>query len=316
MATYNGAKYLKEQLDSFVAQICQPDELVICDDGSIDETLVILERFKKEAPFLVRVYQNSKNLGHTQNFSKAIELCQGDIIFLSDQDDVWHPQKIKRVLTTFAEHPDAGYVFSDAILVDENLTPTGSLWESINFSNYRYKNYIDGNQVAAMLNGGNFVYGNSLSFRASFRGLILPIVSTSWEFGHDTWISLLLSIVGARGIAIPEVLLSYRQHTQQVAGAGRKISFIKKILKATKNKKKYFFGKAVDLRSIKDRAKMGSINSIELLDDYIFHLEMRGSLYSMSRWAKMHSIYTEMKSGRYSRYSSSLKSVFKDIFST
>lgn len=316
MASYNGAKYLKEQLDSFVAQTCLPDELIVCDDGSRDETLVILEEFKKKAPFSVRIYSNLENLGHTQNFSKAIGLCQGDIIFLSDQDDVWHPQKIKKVIAAFSEHPDAGYVFSNAILVDENLAPTGNLWESINFSNSRYKKYVDGNQVSVILKGGNFVYGNSLSFRASFRELILPVVSTSWEFGHDTWISLLLSTIGARGIAIPEALLSYRQHTQQVAGASRRKSLREKVLGVTKNKKKYFLEKAVDVRAIRDSAKGASINTVELLNEYIHHLETRASMYSLVKWSKIHVIYTEMKSGRYSRFSGSLKSAFRDLFFT
>ncbi len=88
MCTYNGARFLPEQLASFAAQERLPDELVVCDDGSTDATMEILQDFAATALFEVRVERNPQNLGFVRNFEKTLSLCTGDIVFLSDQDDV------------------------------------------------------------------------------------------------------------------------------------------------------------------------------------------------------------------------------------
>ena len=95
MSTYNGGKYLQEQLDSFLAQTSLPDELVITDDCSTDNTLEIIQAFAAMAPFEVRWEQNEKNLGYTGNFNQALMKTTGDLVFLSDQDDVWFPEKTR-----------------------------------------------------------------------------------------------------------------------------------------------------------------------------------------------------------------------------
>ncbi len=95
MATYNGAKYLEEQLASFVVQSQLP--LVVCDDGSADATLEILHRFAHSAPFPVRIVCNDERLGYGDNFLKAASLCEGDWIAFSDQDDVWLPDKLRQI---------------------------------------------------------------------------------------------------------------------------------------------------------------------------------------------------------------------------
>ena len=129
LCTYNGEKFLQAQLDSIEQQTLLPDELVVCDDCSSDGTIDILEKFRKRASFPVHIHPNKINLGSTQNFEKTIRLCTGDIIALSDQDDVWRPNKLERLKDALQANPDAGYVFSDAELVDEHLLPLGCrLW--------------------------------------------------------------------------------------------------------------------------------------------------------------------------------------------
>jgi len=88
LCTYNGELYLREQLESILKQTFPPDEIIICDDGSTDTTIKILEEFRRKSFIPVKVYYNKENLGVSKNFEKAISLCSGDIIFLSDQDDV------------------------------------------------------------------------------------------------------------------------------------------------------------------------------------------------------------------------------------
>ena len=82
MATYNGEEFILEQLESCANQTKLPDELVIADDCSTDRTLEIIEKFKKVAPFKIKVYSNKTNLGYTQNFNKAMKLCTNELIFL------------------------------------------------------------------------------------------------------------------------------------------------------------------------------------------------------------------------------------------
>ena len=103
MTTYNGAAYLPEQLDSILARSRPPDELVVCDDGSTEETLIILNDYAARAPFTMTVVINEQRLGSTKNFEKAIGLCTGDIIFLSGQDDVWRPHTVATIEGQFPQ---------------------------------------------------------------------------------------------------------------------------------------------------------------------------------------------------------------------
>src|SRR6478609_12105203 len=96
MATYNGAKFLQAQLDSLAAQTQLPDELVVGDDGSSDDTLAILEAFAASAPFPVRVDRNETRPDYGDNFMRTALRCTGDYIAFCDQDDVWLPEKIER----------------------------------------------------------------------------------------------------------------------------------------------------------------------------------------------------------------------------
>src|ERR687885_1327551 len=94
MCTYNGAAFLREQLQSLAAQARTPDELVVCDDASADATVRVVREFAAAAPFPVRLTVNERNLGSTKNFERAISLCAGDLVALSDQDDLWLPAKL------------------------------------------------------------------------------------------------------------------------------------------------------------------------------------------------------------------------------
>ena len=94
LCTCNGARFLSEQLVSLAEQTLRPIELVVCDDASDDGTWQLLEEFQRSAPFPVRLYRNVRRLGIAQNFEQAMLLCEGDVIALCDQDDVWLPEKL------------------------------------------------------------------------------------------------------------------------------------------------------------------------------------------------------------------------------
>jgi glycosyltransferase involved in cell wall biosynthesis len=125
MASYNGERFIREQLDSFAAQSRLPDELVISDDGSNDRNVAIAEEFAASAPFPVIVSRSQGRLGYSDNFSRAISLCDGEIIFLSDQDDTWFADKIATTVEAFDANPDAQVVINDQILTDQKLRHRG-----------------------------------------------------------------------------------------------------------------------------------------------------------------------------------------------
>jgi glycosyltransferase involved in cell wall biosynthesis len=216
MCTYNGERHLREQLDSIAAQSRSPDELVICDDGSTDGTRVIISNFRATAAFPVRVHVNEQNLGSTKNFERAIGLCTGDVIALSDQDDVWLPEKLAVLEGTFDRNPDVGLVFTDAEVVDENTCPTGRrLWETLQIPPAELRSLRSRRAIDVLLLGST-VTGATTAFRGRFKELVVPIPN-DLPVAHDAWIAVL---VGAASEVLPlaQPLIRYRQHVDQQVG--------------------------------------------------------------------------------------------------
>lgn len=214
LCTYNGGRYIQELFDSLRAQERLPDEVVICDDGSADDTLEIVERFAASAPFPVRVDRNEQNLGPTKNFEKTINLCTSVLIATCDQDDIWMPEKLARAAHAFEEDPDLGFTFSDAELIDVAGQRQGQrLWEAVGFVGRRRALAEQGNLIELLVMH-TFVTGATMTFRADLRGIITPIPD-GWF--HDAWIALLGSFVRPYRM-ISEPLLLYRIHPDQQIG--------------------------------------------------------------------------------------------------
>ncbi|HEY0111890.1 MAG TPA: glycosyltransferase family 2 protein [Allosphingosinicella sp.] len=216
LATYNGRRYLAEQLASLVAQRRRPDELVVCDDGSTDSTVELLEEFARTVPFRVRVYRNDLNLGVLRNFEKALSLCEGDLVFLSDQDDVWLPEKISDVVDVFNKTPKALVVINDKLIVDENLVPTGAT--------------MLGNIRGFGSPEANFVAGCCSAFRREWLRIALPIPQGA--IAHDTWLVGLAYRLEVT-VIIEKPLQLYRRHganvSQNAYSDPRQIGFAKRI---------------------------------------------------------------------------------------
>lgn len=213
MATYNGERFLKEQLDSFSLQTRLPDELVVTDDGSSDNTLEILHSFQSTAPFEVRIRRNSERLGTDKNFEKAVSLCSGDVIFLSDQDDVWFPGKIQRVVSHFAANPKIMVVTNDQIVTDEELAPQGA----------------GAFQALKATGKGEWEFppGSCTAMRRDWRKAVLPIPAGATTY--DSWTNRLTDLLGARTV-LPEPLQFYRRHASNTSAwlsdAPRKVSAV------------------------------------------------------------------------------------------
>ena len=119
LCTYNGEKFLKEQLDSILNQTIAVDEIIICDDKSTDTTLSILRDYKKKYPTIISIYENENTLKSVKNFEKAISLCTGDIIFLSDQDDIWVDIKVEKYCDYFNENAAIQVLASNGYCINE-----------------------------------------------------------------------------------------------------------------------------------------------------------------------------------------------------
>ncbi len=213
LCTFNGQRFLAEQLSSIRQQNRLPDELVVCDDGSTDRTVEILRRFATSVPFPVRVIQNEHNLGSTKNFEKAISLCSGELIALSDQDDIWAPDRLERSEQEFLRNPQTGMVFSDAEIIDDQGQPIGQrLWQSFQFTPERRFQVLAGKYE--LLVKYRFVTGATVMFRSRLRDRFLPIPA---EWVHDEWMAAMLPAFSDLR-PIDEPLIRYRSHSFQQLG--------------------------------------------------------------------------------------------------
>jgi glycosyltransferase involved in cell wall biosynthesis len=220
MCTYNGEKYLKEQLESIAAQSRQPKELVICDDRSTDNSVAVIQEFAARAPFAVHLHINEQNLGSaakgiTRNFEKAVALCTGEIIVPCDQDDIWAREKLDHMAAILEADPGVGAVFSDAQLVNQAGEPKNTLLSQTTGMNAREQAQLEsGNGLPVMLSMTK-VYGSSLMFRASLREKILPVPQHWW---FDAWVSC-VAVVYSRLVFTREELFFYRIHPTQSVSA-------------------------------------------------------------------------------------------------
>jgi glycosyltransferase involved in cell wall biosynthesis len=321
LCTYNGEKFLQDQLESFAKQTRLPDEIVVCDDCSTDKTVEIIRSFAETAPFPVRLFVNDANLGYIKNFERAIKLCEGDIIFLSDQDDVWHTEKLEKFAVEFASDKEVGMVFCNGELVDENLHSLNlSAWQSRLFDKTKFKKMENGAGFPIVL-WGNVISGCMMAFRAKYKDLLLPIPTNIREVIHDYWIALLLLTV-AKVKPIPEKLVSYRQHNCQQVGLSltneMKEPFYQRAIKKHDFQAQIhkFEGLKTELnKRVVEHSENYQINWRDIfkeLNDQLHHAQARlqiteGNLFPVSLMIE------ELISTRYHRYSNGWKSAAKDF---
>ena len=231
MATYNGEKYLIEQLASIANQKYIPFELVVCDDRSSDRTLEILNNFAKESSFPVRICQNEKNLGYSENFIKCAFLCKGDWIAFCDQDDIWLPEKLMKIQNVINQHRKINLLLiaHSAKMVDEQLCSLGK-----RSPDYKKNKLYRPNQLFAhfRVRGCAMIFNNKLLEYADretiseyFRGC------TSLKPDHDHWVTMLANTLG-HTFFISETLSLYRRHIATVTQvSAMKGSFVNQIRK-------------------------------------------------------------------------------------
>jgi glycosyltransferase involved in cell wall biosynthesis len=182
IATFNGERFIDEQLQSILMQLPKGGEVVIVDDASTDRTVAIISGY---ADARIRLYRHDNNLGYVAAFARAIALARGDVIFLSDQDDVWVKGRIERMLSALGD----GMVLASTagLLPDGRLMRqpiTGRDWAASEWTARR-----PFMATAALILGTSMYYGCAMALRREFRDVVLPFPAFVKE-SHDQWIAL------------------------------------------------------------------------------------------------------------------------------
>ena len=215
LCTFNGERFISRQLDSILYQTMPVDEIVVCDDCSTDSTQHILREYAEQFE-QIRLVENEHNLGYIANFEKALQQCKGDFIFLSDQDDIWVPEKVAESINYLSQSGMYG-AFTDARVIDENGIFTGkSLFELQNLWPYIQKGILQKHLFGIMCLRRNFVTGATLVLTQEGKEMVLPF-RTSGTIVHDGWISLRLASLRKFGF-IEKSLIDYRIHSSQQIG--------------------------------------------------------------------------------------------------
>ncbi|MFT3731440.1 MAG: glycosyltransferase [Hyphomicrobium sp.] len=222
LGTYNGDLYIREQLNSLFEQTILPCEIIVSDDGSVDDTLSIVDDFSARSQIPIKVRQNPVNLGFGENFLQAASFASGEWIAFCDQDDVWRPDKIERCQEALTR-PGVRLAVHGADLVSADGTVIGGFHQG-----------IEGNAMRPPLSYGP--WGLFFGFSMVFDRILLELVSPDArgidymvrdiKLAHDRWIFFLANLTGVTAeIAAP--LVNYRQHGGNLFGAPRRNSHYK-----------------------------------------------------------------------------------------
>ena len=252
LSTHNGEAFLSKQIDSILSQNYKNIELIIVDDCSTDGTIEVLNQYKPNA--VVKIFQNEQRLGVIKNFEKAISLCTGEYIALSDQDDIWKPDKIEKLISKIK---DGILISSDIMLINKNekiINPSWFQHQSIYIpeSNFMFQ--------AAVYQ--NFALGCTMLFKRELVKYIIPIPEKS--LSHDWWILVLASSLGKIKV-LRESLIMKRIHFFNVSDAGEDNFIIRA--------KKYFIPKQ---RKKRVKRYRDSVNRIE---SYLSTATIKDELY-------------------------------------
>jgi len=299
LCTYNGAEYLQEQLASIMEQTQPANEIMLCDDGSTDDTINIAQQFLSQG-LPIHIHENPERLGSTANFNKAISQCTGELIFLCDQDDIWSKNKVASTIEYFQQNPATELALSNGALINQHGNSMGkNLWETLTIDSQAQLAFLD------LLNNDK-VTGAACAFRSSLKKQALPI-PTEWI--HDSWLAIIAAAHGKIGM-IPEVLFSYRQHPSNQIGLD------KTDLKAKLNKLHTLATTRhtttpTRYLSLQNRLPKNHPTQVEIKEK-VEHLQNRQPI-SGRRINIMKGILKELSNGRYFKYSNGFQSIIRDI---
>lgn len=236
MTTYNGENYIAAQIDSILNQTYKDIELIICDDCSTDKTPQLLKEYEKKDS-RVHVYLNKKNLGFRKNFEQAINLCNGQYIALSDQDDIWQEWKLEESLSNLQN--------KNLICTNSELTDINGISLNYTMKNVMNYNYIPANPLTQFIHllHSNFVQGSTILAETSFLKRCCPIPDEV-PF-HDIWFAINASLENGINY-LDKCSIKYRQHDNQIT-SNSKHSILKDLVATNYDNAKECFKQNVSL---------------------------------------------------------------------
>lgn len=314
MCSYNGERFIDAQLQSLLEQQRKPDQIIVCDDCSSDGTRRILQRFRDQAAehgVEVELQFNESNLGYVRNFEKALLLCNGDLVFLCDQDDVWHPGKLARYVERFEGDPGLLALHSDARLVDGKGRDLGcGLLDAFEVTRDERNAMHRGNGFSVLLRR-NIVTGATMAFRRELVAMALP-VNAGWI--HDEWLAMVAASQGGHIDCMEWESIDYRQHEGNQIGASRRS--LKQKLQGVGMPRREFLAKVVmRMESLLERSTQSAwlgAGEREELQRRIAHGRIRAGISPGSgrRWG---AILAEIRNLNYWRYSTGVRSIVADM---
>ncbi|MBK8804781.1 MAG: glycosyltransferase [Fibrobacteres bacterium] len=307
ICTWNGERWIAEQLRSIISQTRKVDEIVLFDDGSTDKTVQIASQILSDSGLEHRINRNQSNVGSSKNFQLAAQACTGDLLFLADQDDYWMPTKVERILSVFSDNPDTGWVFSDLELCDDSLNATGkTMWERVGFGSQRRAQFCRGLQLEVVLKRP-ILTGAALAVRREILDVCIPFQSP-WI--HDHWISLVLSGKGIKGLAIEDCLVKYRLHQSQQVG-DRQAALGAQVSRSVQTGSNGYLEECDSLRRLHPYLR-GSEMGWSLVSKKIEHFQARAELRRRPRIQRVAMIARELSKGNY-RFSWSWLAPLNDL---
>lgn len=306
LCTFNGGAFLEPLLDSLVRQSRRIDELVVADDGSSDDSLMLVQARASALARNVTIQRRECNLGAARNFSMALGAASGDIVILCDQDDVWQPRKVAATFERFVAEPALALLQHDASLVDPHGSRLrGSLYERLGVE------AATGPALFQSLLRRNLSPGCTLAAHRELLRLALPVPD---GFMHDEWLALFAASLG-RFRQITDRLIAYRLHpgnTLGLRGVGVAAVFDSVGADAVRARG----AKIARLTSLQQRLLRLDdgplVECVSLLDEAVEHLRLRQRLPPRARDRLAH-VFAEWQSGRYRRHGSGTASALRDL---
>ncbi len=306
LCTHNGARYVREQVESILRQTYPVTEIVLSDDASTDDTVAVVESAVAGSGVALVVIRNSPALGVVANFEQATAACTGDYIALCDQDDVWMPSKLAELVGSLIA--GAMLVHSDAVLVDQYLVPVGALLDSLEATPAERRELTDGRSYSTFLRR-NLVTGATVLFRRELLESARPF-PRSWV--HDEWLAIVAAAQGFTHLHwLP--LIQYRQHGGNQIGAvkptlGYKIG---KLLEPRTNRNASLVERATALVERLETLDIAP-DRLALARGKLAHERSRNSLPRV-RLLRVPPIVAAVIAGRYSRFSRGLMDAARDL---
>jgi len=319
LCTHNGARFLREQVRSICLQTLPPMEIVLSDDASQDGSVDVVRSAIAECaagrpghPVALRVFENAKPLRVVKNFEQAISACTGALIALSDQDDVWMPERLAQMVMRFQQDESLLLLHTDARLVDANRNDLKqSLFHALEVTPSELDRIHAGRAFDVFLRR-NLVTGATTVFRRTLLPDALPLPV---EWVHDEWLGIVASAVG-RVDLLEQPLIEYRQHESNQIGA-RRDTFVGKVRKALASRGNTHLERTVKAELLLERLlQLGDRVSPDILAKVrskIEHQRFRAALPA-SRLARCVPVLREAMTGRYDKFGRGVRGVVRDLF--